>query len=44
MAILLTGMSREQSEWPPRIAGGVITTPGCESSAKEIFDETHELR
>lgn len=37
-------MSRERFEWLDKVAGEVITTPGCESNVKEIFDKCHELR
>ena len=44
IAILPAEMSRERFDWLARIAGEVITTPGCESNVKEIFDQTWELR
>jgi cysteine synthase A len=44
IAILPEGMSRERFEWLSRIAGEVITTPGCESNVKEIFDKCWELK
>ena len=44
IAILPAEMSRERFDWLARVAGEVITTPGCESNVKEIFDKTWELR
>ena len=44
IAILPEGMSQERFEWLSKLAGEVITTPGCESNVKEIFDKCWELR
>ncbi|WDP91624.1 MAG: pyridoxal-phosphate dependent enzyme [Desulfobacter sp.] len=44
VAILPEEMSKERFEWLDKIAGEVITTPGCESNVKEIFDKCGELR
>ncbi len=44
VAILPAGMSKERFAWLNEIAGQVISTPGCESNVKEIFDKTWELR
>ena len=44
IAILPEEMSKERFEWLNKIAGQVITTPGCESNVKEIFDKCWELR
>ncbi|MEN8210224.1 MAG: pyridoxal-phosphate dependent enzyme [Thermodesulfobacteriota bacterium] len=44
IAILPEEMSRERFEWLDKIAGQVITTVGCESNVKEIFDKCWELR
>ena len=44
IAILPQGMSRERFEWLHCIAGEVISTPGCESNVKEIFDKCWELK
>jgi cysteine synthase len=44
IAILPEGMSKERFEWLSKVAGEVITTPGCESNVKEIFDKCWELR
>ena len=44
IAILPENMSRERFEWLARVAGEVITTHGCESNVKEIFDKCWELR
>ncbi len=43
IAILPECMSRERFQWLASVAGEVITTPGCESNVKEIFDKCHEL-
>ncbi len=43
IAILPEEMSDERFEWLSRIAGEVISTPGCESNVKEIFDKCNEL-
>ncbi len=44
IAILPEEMSRERFDWLSKIAGQVISTPGCESNVKEIFDKCWELR
>ena len=44
IAILPEGMSRERFDWLSKVAGEVMTTPGCESNVKEIFDRCSELR
>jgi cysteine synthase A len=44
IAILPEGMSRERFAWLATVAGEVISTPGCESNVKEIFDKCWELR
>ncbi len=44
IAILPEGMSKERFEWLQSVAGEVISTPGCESNVKEIFDKCWELR
>ncbi len=44
IAILPEEMSRERFEWLSQLAGEVITTPGCESNVKEIYDKCWELR
>ncbi len=44
IAILPEEMSKERFDWLNKIAGQVITTPGCESNVKEIFDKCWELR
>jgi cysteine synthase len=44
IAILPEEMSRERFEWLASVAGEVISTPGCESNVKEIFDKCWELR
>jgi len=44
IAILPEEMSKERFEWLNKIAGQVITTPGCESNVKEIFDKCWELK
>ena len=44
IAILPEGMSQERFDWLRGIAGEVITTPGCESNVKEIFDKCWDLR
>ena len=43
IAILPEEMSKERFEWLSKIAGEVISTPGCESNVKEIFDKCWEL-
>lgn len=44
IAILPEEMSRERFEWLEKIADETISTPGCESNVKEIFDKCWELR
>ena len=44
IAILPENMSRERFDWLEKVAGEVITTPGCESNVKEIFDKCWELK
>jgi cysteine synthase A len=44
IAVLPEGMSRERFAWLATVAGEVISTPGCESNVKEIFDKCWELR
>jgi len=44
ISIMPQGMSRERFEWLGAIGGEIITTPGCESNMKEIFDKSQELR
>jgi cysteine synthase len=44
IAILPEEMSQERFDWLSKIAGQVISTPGCESNVKEIFDKCWELR
>jgi len=44
ISIMPQGMSRERFEWLEAIGGEIITTPGCESNMKEIFDKSQELR
>ncbi|MFA7108238.1 MAG: pyridoxal-phosphate dependent enzyme [Sphaerochaetaceae bacterium] len=43
IAILPEEMSQERFNWLKSVAGEVISTPGCESNVKEIFDKCHEL-
>ena len=43
IAILPEEMSQERFNWLKAVAGEVISTPGCESNVKEIFDKCHEL-
>jgi len=43
IAILPEEMSKERFEWLEKVAGEVISTPGCESNVKEIFDKCWEL-
>ncbi len=43
IAILPEEMSKERFEWLEQVAGEVISTPGCESNVKEIFDKCWEL-
>ena len=44
ISILPQGMSQERFKWLEAMGGEVITTPGCESNVKEIFDKVRELR
>jgi cysteine synthase len=44
VAVLPEEMSRERFEWLQKIGADIITTPGCESNVKEIFDRCRELR
>lgn len=44
VAILPEQMSRERFEWLRSIGAEVITTPGCESNVKEIYDKCRELK
>jgi cysteine synthase len=44
IAILPKEMSRERFEWLSRVAGEVISTPGCESNVWEIFQKCLELQ
>lgn len=44
IAILPEGMSRERFQWLKQIGAQVITTPGCESNVKEIYDKCWELK
>lgn len=44
IAILPEEMSKERFEWLSNVAGEVISTPGCESNVKEIFDKCWELK
>ncbi|MCK4822548.1 pyridoxal-phosphate dependent enzyme, partial [bacterium] len=44
VAILPEGMSRERFEWLQKVSGEIISTPGCESNVKEIFDKCKELK
>ena len=43
IAILPEEMSQERFNWLKKVAGEVISTPGCESNVKEIYDKCHEL-
>ena len=43
IAILPEEMSQERFNWLKTVAGEVISTPGCESNVKEIYDKCHEL-
>lgn len=44
VAILPEEMSKERFEWLKKIGTKeIITTPGCESNVKEIYDKCHEL-
>src|SRR5262245_38571446 len=44
VAILPEQMSRERFDWLKSIGAEVITTPGCESNVKEIYDKCWEIR
>ncbi|HEY8364396.1 MAG TPA: pyridoxal-phosphate dependent enzyme [Haloplasmataceae bacterium] len=44
IAILPENMSQERFAWLKKVASEIITTPGCESNVKEIYDKTWELR
>ncbi|MCR5661444.1 MAG: pyridoxal-phosphate dependent enzyme [bacterium] len=44
IAILPEEMSQERFNWLKTVAGEIISTPGCESNVKEIFDKCWELR
>lgn len=44
VAILPAEMSRERFNWLEDIGAEVITTPGCESNVKEIYDECWNIR
>ncbi len=44
IAILPENMSAERFDWLKKVAGEIISTPGCESNVKEIYDETWRLR
>jgi cysteine synthase len=44
VAILPEQMSRERFAWLREIGAEVISTPGCESNVKEIYDKCWELR
>ena len=44
IAILPEEMSTERFNWLKTIAGEIISTPGCESNVKEIYDKCHELQ
>ena len=44
VAILPEEMSRERFEWLKEIGAEVISTPGCESNVKEIYDKCWEIR
>ena len=43
IGILPEEMSRERFEWLRSIGAQIVTTPGCESNVKEIYDKTKEL-
>jgi cysteine synthase len=43
VAVLPEEMSRERFEWLHEIGAEIISTPGCESNVKEIFDRCREL-
>ncbi|HEY3394994.1 MAG TPA: pyridoxal-phosphate dependent enzyme [Lacipirellulaceae bacterium] len=44
VAILPEEMSRERFAWLEDIGAEVISTPGCESNVKEIYDKCWEIR
>ena len=44
VAILPEEMSTERFDWLKNVAGEVISTPGCESNVKEIYDKCWEIR
>jgi len=44
VAVLPEKMSRERFDWLKEIGAEVITTPGCESNVKEIYDKCWEIR
>jgi len=44
VAVLPEQMSKERFTWLKDIGAQVITTPGCESNVKEIYDKCWELR
>jgi cysteine synthase len=44
VAILPEEMSRERFAWLKEIGAEVISTPGCESNVKEIYDKCWEIR
>jgi cysteine synthase len=44
VAILPEEMSRERFAWLEEIGAEVISTPGCESNVKEIYDKCWEIR
>ena len=43
IGILPEEMSRERFEWLRSIGAEIVSTPGCESNVKEIYDKTKEL-
>ena len=43
VAILPEEMSRERFDWLQAIGAEAITTPGCESNVKEIYDKCWEI-
>ena len=44
IGILPEEMSKERFIWLNKIGAKVISTPGSESSIKEVFDKSHELK
>ena len=44
IGILPEEMSRERFDWLKEIGAEVISTPGCESNVKEIYDKCWEIR